>query len=255
MKSFDNEPHKIRLQVFLSRRGVCSRRKAFALIREGRVTINGEVQKEPSTPIDPQLNKVAVDGKWIQFKDYSYLILHKPQGYVTTKAQFPNEKSVFDLLPAEYRYLAPVGRLDKDSEGLLLLTNDGDLAYRLTHPRFNVDKKYFVCVYGVLTPQEKNQLERGIVMEGEKTFPAKIEDVKIFKDRTKTEFLLTIHEGKKRQIRRMCEAVGHKVAYLKRLGQGPLSLGNLRHGEWRHLTSEEKKLIAQKLSANVSAKV
>jgi len=223
----------------LSRHGVCSRRRALEIIQAGRVSVNGQPQHEPSTPVDPTNDKVVVDGKVVGQKAYQYILLNKPAGYVTTKAQFHGEKSVFDILPSQFRHLSPVGRLDKDTEGLLLLTNDGDVAYRLTHPKFQIEKTYFVCVYGILKPEEKDELERGILIEGEKTAPAKIKDVKPFKDRTKTEFLMTIHEGKKRQIRLMCEAVGHKVAYLKRIAQGPLVLGDLPCGRWRELTKDE----------------
>ena len=239
MKPSGKGPEKKRLQVFLSHSGVCSRRKAMEIIQQGLVSVNGQVQREPSTPIDPKVDKVSVKGASVAAKTYTYLLLNKPSGYVTTKAEFPGEKSVLELLPPEYRHLSPVGRLDKDTEGLLLLTNDGDLAYRLTHPKFEVDKTYFVCVYGMLNPEQKSKLARGVLIEGEKTAPAKITDVKPFKDRTKTEFLMTIREGKKRQIRLMCEAVGHKVAYLKRVSQGTLTLGMLETGKWRKLKNEE----------------
>ncbi len=227
-----------RLQVFLSHSGVCSRRKAMVLIQEGHVSVNGQVQTEPSTKVTAA-DRIEVNGKPVEAKDFTYILLNKPKGYVSTKAEFEGEKSVFELLPKEYRHLAPVGRLDKDSEGLLLLTNDGDTAYRLTHPKFNVDKTYFVCVYGMLQPEEKTRLEKGVEIEGERTAPARIKSIKPFKDRTKTEFVMTIHEGKKRQIRLMCEAVGHKVAYLRRTAQGPLLLGDLSTGKWRLLNKKE----------------
>lgn len=229
----------MRLQVFLSHNGVCSRRKAMDYIQQGRVKLNGQIHKEPSTPVDALKDKVEVDGKPVAAQKYSYILLNKPKDHVTTKAEFKGEKSVLELLPKNLQHLVPVGRLDKDTEGLLLLTNDGDLAYRMTHPKFNVEKTYFVCVYGMLAQEEKNKLERGILIEGEKTAPAKVKDIKPFKDRTKTEFLLVIHEGRKRQIRMMCEAIGRKVAYLKRVAQGPLVLRNLEIGKWRELTKEE----------------
>ena len=229
----------MRLQVFLSHNGVCSRRKAMDFIQQGRVKLNGQVHKEPSTPVDPQKDKIEVDGKPVASQKYSYILLNKPKDYVTTKAEFKGEKSVLELLPKSLQHLVPAGRLDKDTEGLLLLTNDGDLAYRLTHPKFNVEKTYFVSVYGMLVPAERRKLESGILIDGEKTSPVKIKDIKPLKDRTKTDFLLVMHEGKKRQIRLMCEAVGRKVAYLKRVAQGPLVLGNLQTGKWRELTRDE----------------
>lgn len=265
----------IRLQVFLSHSGVCSRRKAMDLVQHGHVTVNGSVQKEPSTKVTPGVDIVTVDGKPIESKGFTYILLNKPRDYVCTKAEFAGEKSVLVLLPSQYRHLVPVGRLDKDTEGLLLFTNDGDLAYRLTHPKFNIDKTYFVCVYGILQADERRKLERGVeIKEGGtfvgpiieeylsdedepqkeapraapdasdigkvfKTAPAKITEIKPYTDRTRTEFLLTLHEGKKRQIRLMCEAIGHKVAYLKRVAQGPLSLGDLPLGKFKELSPYE----------------
>src|SRR5438067_231742 len=143
----------LRLQVFLSHSGVCSRRKAMELIQQGFVQVNGQEIREPSTPIDPKKDKVEVKGRPVVSKAYEYVMLNKPKGYVTTTADFPGEKSVLDLLPKELQHLNPVGRLDKDTEGLLLLTNDGDVAYRLTHPKFRIDKVYLVKIIDVLTAE------------------------------------------------------------------------------------------------------
>ncbi|OGX25786.1 MAG: hypothetical protein A3D10_03775 [Omnitrophica WOR_2 bacterium RIFCSPHIGHO2_02_FULL_48_11] len=243
MKLSGKDPHKIRLQVFLSHSGVCSRRQAMTIIQSGRVSVNGQKECEPSRSVDPAQDKVSVDGKVVESKAYQYILLNKPKEYVCTKAEFEGEKSVLELLPKDLQHLSPVGRLDKDTEGLLLLTNDGDLAHRLTHPKFEVAKTYYVCVYGILKPEHQKELESGVMIEGEKTSPAKITAVNPYADRTKTEFKMTIHEGKKRQIRLMMAAVGHKVVYLKRLSQGPLQLGNLKTGEWRTLTKEEVKVL------------
>lgn len=227
----------MRLQVFLSHSGVCSRRRAMGFIQEGRVVVNGVKVVEPSTAVDPAKDKISVDGKEIQVKAYEYILFNKPAGYITTKAEFPGEKTIFDILSSNLKHLSPVGRLDKDTQGLLLLTNDGDAAYRLTHPKFNVDKTYAVRIRGELKPAEKVKLEKGVVLEGKRTAPAKIKDVRI--QDNETEFLMSIHEGRKRQIRLMLEVVGHRVVYLKRLRQGPLQLGLLKTGEWRSLTKAE----------------
>ena len=229
--------NKIRLQVFLSHAGVCSRRKAMDLIQAGRVNVNGQVHKEPSTLIDARSDRVEVDHRLVDEKGFTYLLLNKPSGYVTTKADPHAAKTVFDLVPLKFKHLVPAGRLDKDTEGLLLLTNDGDTVYKLTHPKHNVDKIYFVRVLGRLDESTKNRLERGIVLDGKKTAPAKIADVK-FLDQG-TEFLITIHEGRKRQIRLMLAQTGHKVIYLKRVAQGPIRLDDLEIGRWRFLNQTE----------------
>ncbi len=231
------EDNLIRLQVFLSRNGVCSRRKAFDLVLGGRVSVNGRQVVEPSTPVDPGKDSICVDDKIVKAKAYTYILFNKPQGCVTTREDRFAEKTVFDLLPAEFRHLVPVGRLDKDTEGLLLLTNDGDLTHRLTHPSFDIDKTYQVKMTGTLEPQDRQALEKGVVIEGRRTAPAKIQDVRRAGDGT--EFTLTIHEGRKRQVRLMVAHVGKKVIYLQRVAQGPLRLGDLKPGQWRELTAEE----------------
>lgn len=228
---------KTRLQVFLSHNGVASRRKAFDLIMEGHVKVNGKLVREPSTPVDAGLDKIEVDGKLVIVKKYDYVLLNKPAGVTTTKEDIHAEQTVIDLLPENYKHLVPVGRLDKDTEGLLLLTNDGDLTFKLTHPKFDVDKTYLVRVKGALSDDIKKKLEEGIMLEGRKTFPAKINDVKT-KNR-ETEFLMTIHEGRKRQIRNMLGSFKLLVTYLKRLTQGPLELGDLPRGKWRILSPSE----------------
>ena len=237
MKPSASEATKIRLQVFLSHSGVCSRRRALTLIQEGHVTVNGKTVTEPSTQVGPHHDKIFVDGKEIKAKAYEYILFNKPSGYVTTKAEHPGEKTIFDILPEKFKHLFPVGRLDKDTEGLLLLTNDGEVAYQLTHPKFNVDKIYFVCINGVLTPAQKVKLENGVAIEGDVTSSAKIKDVR--SNGQQTEFSMIIHEGKKRQIRLMLNALRHKVVYLKRIQQGPLQLGHLKCGIWRYLTVAE----------------
>lgn len=227
----------IRLQVFLSRNGVCSRRKAMELIQQGQVAVNGKVIREPSFAIEETRDAVAVDGRPIDVHAFQYVLLNKPAGVVTTKTSQFGQRTVLDLLPRSLQHLHPVGRLDKDTEGLLLLTNDGNLTNQLTHPSFDVDKTYFVRAHGALPSAVKSRLESGVMLEGKKTAPARIEDVRLKGEQT--EFLMTIHEGRKRQIRLMLDSVGCPVVYLQRLRQGPLSLGSLKAGSWRYLDAQE----------------
>lgn len=214
------------------------------IIKQGKVFVNGKNITEPSTPIDPSKDSVEVDGKKVKVKTYEYILLNKPKGFVTTKKDCFAKKTVLDLLPKNLQHLYPVGRLDKDTEGLLILTNDGDLTLTLTHPRFKVGKTYIVKIDGLLTREQKDCLEKGVMLDGKKTSPAEI--FKIKKTRENTAFDMTIHEGRKRQIRRMLEKIGHDVVSLKRISHGALKLGNLKIGTWRYLTEEEVAEIKKK---------
>lgn len=227
----------LRLNVFLAHQGVCSRRKAMDVIAGGHVSVNGRVVREPSTPVDPIKDRVSVDGKNVAKKAYEYIMLNKPVDYVTTREDRFAQKTVLDLLPSELRHLNPVGRLDKNTEGLLIMTNDGELANQLTHPRYDVDKTYVVQIQKKLSPEDQKKLEVGVMVEGEKTAPAKITELKLLKNGC--EFSITIHEGRKRQIRLMLAEVGHYVTFLKRIQQGPLALGTLQTGKFRVLTPAE----------------
>jgi pseudouridine synthase len=227
----------MRVQVFLSHNGVCSRREAMKVVMDGRVKVNGKVVTEPSTDVDPYNDQILVDGREVIEKQNTYIMLNKPAGYVTTKEDRHAERIIFELLPPKLQHLHPVGRLDKDTEGLLLLTNDGNLTHRLTHPKFHIDKTYFVRMLGQLKPEDKTQLEKGMDLNGEKTLPAKISQIQ--HQAKHTEFLMTIQEGRKRQIRLMLAACGYKVIYLRRLSHGPLKLGEMRKGSWRPLTQDE----------------
>ena len=246
----------MRLQTFLSHNGICSRRKAMELIQSGRVQVNGIVVQEPSLDILPSRDKVFVDAQAVERKSYQYVLLHKPSGYVTTTTDQYGEKTALDLLPKALRYLHPVGRLDKDTEGLLLLTNDGEAAYRLTHPKFAVDKIYLVRINRPLTQPQKILLEKGVILGGKRTALAKISKlltivpqhdwVKKKPARTLSgysQFEITIHEGRKRQISLMLECIGHKVIHLKRIAQGPLTLDSLNRGQWRFLEGKEIELL------------
>lgn len=234
----------MRLQVFLSHNGVCSRRDAMALIQDGRVKINGQKILEPSTQVKGD-EKITVDGQVVQSKKYTYVMLHKPEGYTTTKDDPFAKKTVMELLPSEMRHLSPVGRLDRDTQGLLLFTNDGVWAQAITHPKFVLDKTYTAHLKGELSKADKKKLEMGIMMEGRETAPCRIEDVRY--NNGETELSITIHEGRKRQVRTMFYLVGHKVTYLKRVAIGSLGLGKLSLGLWRELTPvEAKELIKNK---------
>ena len=237
MKLSVKEAGKIKLQIFISHNSRYSRRKAMDLIFEGHVRVDGRMVKEPSVLISPDKNIVCVDGERIEGSSFQYVLLNKPSGHVTTREDRLTDKTVFDLLPKELHHLSPVGRLDKETEGLLLFTNDGSLAYTLTHPKFNVDKTYFVCIDAKLNDSHTKLVEKGFLLDGKRTSPARINQIKFLN--SATEFNLTIHEGRKRQIRLMFEKLGYKVVYLKRVAQGPLELGDLKKGEWRELRREE----------------
>jgi 23S rRNA pseudouridine2605 synthase len=228
----------MKLQLFISHNGGVSRRKAFDHIINGDVTVNDNVVKEPSHMVEPGEDKVMLQGREIKLTAYEYIMLNKPTGYVTTcEAQF-DQTAVMSLMPANLRHLKPVGRLDKDTQGLLLLTNDGELANRLAHPSFDVNKTYHVRVARKMEYREKDRLEQGVVIDGFQTAPAEVANINYF-GTTATEFDLTIHEGHKHQVRLMCHEVGHDVERLTRIAQGPLKLGDLKVGEWRPLTAEE----------------
>jgi 23S rRNA pseudouridine2605 synthase len=229
-----------RLQKILSRAGVASRRASEKLMLEGRVTVNGAAVRELGTKADPQHDDIRVDGRRIRVASHHrYLLLNKPRGYVTTRADPQRRPTVIDLIREVREYLYPVGRLDFDSEGLLLLTNDGDLAARLTHPRHGVRRLYEARVLGIPDAHDLERLSRGIVIDGRRTEPA---EVKLLpKDRDTSEALITIavREGRNRQVRRMCEAIGHPVVLLRRIAIGPIRDPKLRVGRWRELTAEE----------------
>ncbi len=229
-----------RIQKVLSDQGFCSRRAAERLIAEGRVKVNGR----PVTlgdKMDPTFDKVSIDGKSVRIarkRQYIYLMLHKPRGYVTTTADKHADKTVMDLLVGVDRRVYPVGRLDKDSEGLLLLTDDGAFAQLLTHPSGGVGKLYRVTVHPRATEEQITRLSSGVVLDdGVKTQPCVIHVAADEPERTVME--ITLHEGRNRQIRRMCSAVGLEVVRLKRSAEGPVKLGMLKPGEYRELKRSE----------------
>ena len=220
----------MRLNAYLARAGVASRRKADDLIKAGRVTVNGEPGQ--LNMFVQQHDVVEVDGTRVEKQRLTYLLLNKPADTVTTASDPQGRKTVVDLVPKETR-VVPVGRLDVDTTGVLLLTNDGELAHRLAHPRYGVEKTYVVEVEGEPTDAALQQLERGVELDDGVTAPAKARRV------TKNTLELTIHEGRNRQVKRMLEAVGHPVTRLHRSAYAGLEVGGLEPGAWRELEPSE----------------
>ena len=227
----------MRLQKYMAECGVASRRKCEEMIEQGRVTVNGEQVTRQGVQIDPDRDQIWVDGKKLCPRDQLvYVMLNKPKGVVTTASDQFGRKNVVDLVDCSCR-IFPVGRLDYDTEGLLFLTNDGDFAYRMTHPGHRIDKCYLALVKGIPGEQTLEQLRRGVELDGRKTAPAKAELAGTEGENGLVR--LTIHEGRNRQVRRMLEQVGFPVLSLRRISVGGVRLGTLPVGKWRHLTREE----------------
>lgn len=228
---------RIRLQKFLSQCAVASRRKSEELILAGKVKVNGRVAGL-GDKVSPKRDTVTVSGKKIVFsKKYYYIMLHKPRGFITTMDDEMGRKCVAELVKDVGARVYPVGRLDRDSEGLLLMTNDGDFANHLTHPSKHVPKTYRVTVRPGITDEQLVAFSEGIVIDGRKTAPADAHIIDKTENRVVLEIIL--HEGRNRQIRRMCEALGLEVARLKRTHIGSIKLGMLPQGKWRELTEDE----------------
>lgn len=230
-----------RLQKFLAEAGVASRRRAEELIAQGKVKVNGKVVTEMGLKIDPEKDEVSYLDRKISKKDTElvYLMLHKPVGYVTTAKEQFGRPAVVDLIKGVNARIFPVGRLDYDTSGLLLLTNDGDLTYKLTHPKHDVEKTYIAKLYGVPDEGALQKFRRGVVIDGRKTKPAKIQILEREKDGRFCTAEIVIHEGRNRQVRKMCESIKHPVAQLQRVATGELTLGDLPKGKYRHLTEKE----------------
>jgi 23S rRNA pseudouridine2605 synthase len=232
-----------RLQKILSQAGLASRRAAETMITEGRVTVNGRVVTELGTRADPDSDKIALDGKPVTIaKKRIYLVLNKPAGYVTTMSDPGGRPVVTELVKDLRERVFPVGRLDFNTEGLLLLTNDGEWANRLAHPSHEVEKEYLVKIRGDLSAEKIAKLSEGVKLEDGFTAPAKVEVIRILEKNVW--FTITIHEGRYRQVRRMCEAVGLPLVKLKRVRYGNILLGDLKAGEYRLLEPAEAKLLA-----------
>ena len=228
----------IRLQKYLALCGVASRRTAEKMIADGRVRVNDRLITEMGVQVDEELDRVTVDGKQVSpEKQKYYLVYHKPVGEVTTVSDPEGRATVMDRFVGFPARIYPVGRLDYDTEGLLLLTNDGEMMNHLLHPSREVVKTYWVKVSRQVTDEELMRLRRGVMIDDRLTSPAR---VKLIREETfATVLLISIHEGRNRQVRKMVEAIGHQVVALRRIGFGPILLGDLPAGRWRALTEEE----------------
>ncbi len=229
----------VRLQRYIAMCGVCSRRKAEELITADRVKVNNQIANELGTKIEIGADKVKVDNREISYRSKLYhIMLNKPKGYITSSSDQFDRPTVIDLVSQDiHSRVFSVGRLDYNTEGLLFLTNDGDFAYKITHPKNQVEKTYIASLKKPLAISEINRLRRGVKIDDYVTQPAKVE---ILDSKTnKMTIKITIHEGKNRQVRKMIEAVGSEVSELKRVSVGTVELGNLPLGRWRYLTAHE----------------
>ena len=234
---------EVRLQKFIADCGITSRRKAEELILQGKIKVNGKVVTELGTKINPQKDVVLYNNKQIQNDNkYVYILLNKPIGYVTTvKDQF-SRNSVLDLVKVKER-IVPVGRLDMYTSGALILTNDGDFVYQVTHPKHEIDKTYTVTIKGIVTEQDVELLKKGVKIEEYVTKPAKVKILKTDLEKNSSRLEITIHEGKNRQIRKMCEAVGYPVLALHRSKISGVDVKDLPLGKWRFLSKQEVERI------------
>lgn len=237
----------IRLQKYMAEAGIASRRKAEELILEGKVKVNGKTVNELGIKIVPNKDIVEYNGKKVLIeKEYVYMLLNKPIGYVTTvKDQF-NRDSILDLVKTNKR-VVPVGRLDMYTSGAIILTNDGDFVYKVTHPKHEIEKTYTITIRGIVKDNEVEELRKGVKIENYITKPAKVKILKTDDEKNASRLEITIHEGKNRQVRKMCEAIGHKVLALHRSKIAGIGVKDLELGKWRYLTKKEvKKILNEK---------
>lgn len=233
----------MRINKFLASCGVASRRKAEELIKQGKVSVNGKVTTDLATIVEVTKDAVMLNGVVLKLPDqFEYYMLNKPKGYVCTVSDDNGRKTVMDLVKIPTRVF-PVGRLDYDSEGMLILTNDGDLTYQLTHPSNQIEKKYMVKIEGLISESELAVLRNGVVVDGEKFSKCRVRVVEVKDKMTKLEIVL--HEGKNREIRRMMEAIGKVVVLLNRVQIGKLKLGGISRGEYRALKPREVEMLLQ----------
>jgi len=243
----------MRLQKYLANAGVASRRAAEKIIAEGRVSVNDEIVREMGVQIDEDYDAIKVDGELVKNEEKKYYImLNKPVGFVTTVSDDKGRPTVMELVSDISARIYPVGRLDYDTEGLLLLTNDGDLTFKITHPKHDISKTYVAEVSGNITMDTIVQLRRGVVIDGKKTSPAEVEVVGATQYGTKVE--ITIHEGRNRQVRKMFEALGCVVKRLRRTKEAGLTLGHLPLGKWRKLSESEVNMLKKIESASQNGK-
>lgn len=234
----------VRLQKFLANSGVCSRRNAEKLILDGKVSVNGKVVTELGTKINPELDKVVCEGKEvINENSYVYILLNKPIGYVTTVKEQFGRPTVMDLIKDVDCKVVPVGRLDMYTSGAIILTNDGDFIYKVTHPKNEVEKTYNVTVKGIVNNNDVKQLENGVKIDDYISGKAKVKILKTDEKKNISRIQITIHEGKNREVRKMCTAIGKSVVALHRCKIGNIDVKDLKIGEWRYLSKKEKEEI------------
>ena len=230
---------EIRLQKYLAEAGVASRRKCEEYITAGRVKVNGKSINELGTKVNPEKDEIYFDDKKIENKEeLVYILLNKPIGYVTTAKDQFNRDTVMNLIKIKER-VVPVGRLDMYTSGALLLSNDGNFVYKITHPKHEINKTYTVTLKGIVTKEDVEKLEKGVDIGGYITKPAKVKILKTDIEKNISRLEITIHEGKNRQVRKMCEAIGKKVQALHRTKIGNISVKTLKIGQWRYLTKRE----------------
>ena len=230
---------EIRLQKYLAEAGIASRRKCEEYITDGRIKVNGKVINELGTKVNPEKDEIYFDDKKIENKEeLVYILLNKPIGYVTTAKDQFNRDTVMNLIKIKER-VVPVGRLDMYTSGALLLSNDGNFVYKITHPKHEINKTYQVTLKGIVTKEDVEKLEKGVDIGGYTTKPAKVKILKTDIEKNISRLEITIHEGKNRQVRKMCEAIGKKVQALHRTKIGNISVKTLKIGQWRYLTKKE----------------
>lgn len=237
---------EMRLQKFLSSAGIASRRKCEELILEGKIKVNGQVVCELGTKVDPSKDEVKYNDKKVELakEEHTYILLNKPIGYVTTANDQFGRDTVLDLLKKVNRRIVPVGRLDMFTSGALILTDDGDFVYKVTHPKHEITKTYTVTVRGIVGESEVQKLRDGVIIDNDYTTkPADARIIKIDREKNQSRMEIRIHEGKNRQVRKMCEAIGRKVLALHRTKIGDVGIKDLKIGTWRYLTPNEVKSI------------
>jgi len=239
------------LNQLLARSGLCSRRKADEWILAGRVTIDGIVCSQVGVKVDPQSQRINVDGVALRKPSLLYIAMNKPKGVVTTKKDPQGRKTVMDFLPREFAGagLFPIGRLDRETEGLLLLTNDGNWGNTLLHPSHQVWKEYVVVADRCLSPEIRRRLETGVRLDGKITLPARISKHRK-QEENRYKFHIALREGRNRQVRRMCAVVGVDILSLRRISVGPIAIETLKPGEWRHISERDVKKINKMESGN-----
>ena len=228
-----------RLQKYLAECGVASRRKCEEIILEGKVCVNGKVVTELGTKIIPGKDKIELEGREIVSEKKVYILLNKPVGYVTTVSDEKERPTVMELLDGVKEKVVPVGRLDMFTSGLLLLSNDGEFIYKITHPKHEINKTYTVTLTGIITNEEVEKLRNGVQIDDYITKPAKVKILKTDEEKNISRIEICIHEGKNRQVRKMCEVIGKKVKALHRSKIGNIEVKDIKIGTWRYLTPEE----------------